>query len=154
MRIFRIGDMRHPIWDGTGAALIGGRWNSMGYPVVYGSLTYAGAMLEILVHAAIGRVPSTHRLVVVDVPEDVSVERCEAPSLPRGWDRDDSRVARAFGDQWLRQGRSAILLVPSIVARRELNALVNPRHHDARQLQPSEPEPVLWDRRLFERWSD
>jgi RES domain-containing protein len=23
-----IADKRHPIWDGTGAALVGGRWNS------------------------------------------------------------------------------------------------------------------------------
>ena len=28
MQLYRIGDERHPLWDGTGAALIGGRWNS------------------------------------------------------------------------------------------------------------------------------
>ena len=30
MQIFRIGDSRHALWDGTGAAMVGGRWNSPG----------------------------------------------------------------------------------------------------------------------------
>ena len=47
MRLYRIGDGRHPLWDGTGAALIGGRWNSPGRPLIYASLIYGGAMLEI-----------------------------------------------------------------------------------------------------------
>jgi RES domain-containing protein len=46
IRVYRIADERHAIWDGTGAALVGGRWNSPGRPVIYGSLSYACAMLE------------------------------------------------------------------------------------------------------------
>lgn len=42
-----------PLWDGTGAALVGGRWNSPGRPVIYGSLSYSCAMLEMLAHASI-----------------------------------------------------------------------------------------------------
>ena len=53
MRIYRIADRRHPIWDGTGAALVGGRWNSPGHPAIYGSLSHACAMLEILGSAAL-----------------------------------------------------------------------------------------------------
>jgi len=151
MRIFRIGDERHAIWDGTGAALVGGRWSSPGRPVIYGSLSYACAMLEILAHASIGRIPTTQRFAQVDVPRGVSVERCGADALPTGWDADGSSAARAFGDRWLGEGRSAILVVPSVVAALEWNALVNPLHPDAASLRPSTPQPVLWDRRLFER---
>ena len=82
MRIFRIGDERHPIWDGTGAALIGGRWNSPGKPVIYGSLSYSCALLEILAHANIGRIPATQRFVVVEVPDCVAVESYDEHSLP------------------------------------------------------------------------
>lgn len=151
MRIFRIGDERHPIWDGTGAALLGGRWNSAGRPVIYGALSYSCAMLEILAHAGIGRIPRTHRHVTVDVADGISVERHDANALPDGWDAEGSASARAFGDRWLDERRSAVLVVPSVVARLDRIALVNPRHPDAALLRPSEPERVVWDRRLFEQ---
>jgi RES domain-containing protein len=149
MRIFRIGDGRHPLWDGTGAALLGGRWNSPGRQVIYGSLSYACAMLETLVHASIGRVPATHCFVIADVPEGVSAEHHDANSLPAGWDADNNSSARLFGDQWLKEARSAVLLVPSVVAKLEWNALVNPLHPDSSKLMISRPEKLVWDRRLF-----
>ncbi|PPD43818.1 MAG: hypothetical protein CTY16_12855 [Methylobacter sp.] len=149
MRIFRIADERHPIWDGTGAALVGGRWNSPGKPVIYGSLSYSCAMLEILAHANIGRIPSTHRFIIAQVPESVAVETLDAATLPTGWDTEDTADSRVFGDQWLTENRSAILIVPSVVARLDSNALVNPFHPDSRQLLVSSPEQVIWDKRLF-----
>ncbi|MDP2027434.1 RES family NAD+ phosphorylase [Sulfuriferula sp.] len=151
MQIFRIGDARPPLWDGTGAALVGGRWNSAGRQVLYGSLSYACAMLEILAHASIGRIPTTHRYLIADVPEDIPVERHAANELPAGWDRDDSLSAREFGDCWLREARSTVMLVPSVVARLEWNALVNPLHPDATRLKISNSESVVWDKRLFEQ---
>lgn len=153
MRIFRIADQRHPIWDGTGAALMGGRWNSPGRPVIYGALSFAGAMLEVLVHSNTGRVPATQRCVAVDVPDEVPVQRLDVVALPTGWDAPSSTEARRLGDQWLDEVSSAVLLVPSVVARLEWNALVNPLHPAARLLRPGEPQPVIWDRRLFGRAS-
>lgn len=151
MRIYRIADVRHPVWDGTGAMLMGGRWNSRGRPVIYGALTFAGAMLEMLVHARIGKLPRNHAYVVVDVPADVSVERLAPESLPPGWDAEDSAAARQIGDRWLDKRRSAILVVQSVVAREEWNAVVNPSHPDAVRLIASTPAAVKWDERLFRR---
>lgn len=153
MQIFRLGDERHPLWDGTGSALVGGRWNSPGRQVIYGSLSYACAMLEILAHANIGRIPLTHRFVIADVPNDVTVERHGPNTLPYGWDSENNSSARSFGDLWLSETRSAILLVPSVVAKLEWNALVNPLHPEARRLTLSSSEKVVWDKRLFERLS-
>ena len=59
LRAYRIADRRHKIFDGQGASLLGGRWNSPGRRVIYAAETYAGAMLEALVHANIGRLPKT-----------------------------------------------------------------------------------------------
>ncbi len=153
MQIFRIADERHPIWDGNGAALIGGRWNSPGKPVIYGSLSYSCAMLEVLAHANIGRIPASHRFVVVDVPDTISVESLDEFNLPSGWDSESSAKARVIGDRWLREARSALLIVPSVIARLDRNALVNPLHPDATRLIVSEPQKVKWDKRLFERLS-
>ena len=150
MRIYRIADQRHPIWDGTGAALLGGRWNSPGRPAIYGSLSSACAMLEILAHASIGRIPDTQQIVIAEVPdEDALIERHEPASLPEGWDAEDSGVARQLGDDWLASRRSLVLVVPSVVARLEFNAVVNPAHPEFSRVRVSAPQPVLWDRRLF-----
>jgi RES domain-containing protein len=42
-----------------------------------------------------------------------------------------------------------VLIVPSVVARAEFNAVVNPVHPDAKHLLITEPQPVVWDERLF-----
>jgi len=149
MRIFRIADSRHPVWSSTGAMLVGGRFNSPGRPLIYGALNFAGAMLEMLVHARIGKVPKRHVWVEVQVPDNVAIERVDARSLPPGWDAPDPQVARRFADRWIEEGRSAILVVPSVVARAECNAVVNPAHPDAVRLEVSAPQPVVWDQRLF-----
>lgn len=150
MWIYRIADERHPIWDGMGAALIGGRWNSPGKPVIYGSLSYSCAMLETLAHANIGRIPERHRYVIAEVPNGVPAEILDENALPKGWDFENSAAARAFGDQWLLELRTAILVIPSVIAKLDQNALVNPLHPDANKLMVSEPKKVVWDKRLFQ----
>ncbi|MET0962145.1 MAG: RES domain-containing protein [Noviherbaspirillum sp.] len=149
MQIVRIADSRHPVWDGTGAMLVGGRFNSPGRAVIYGALNFAGAMLEVLVHARIGKVPRHHVFVLAEVPAEVSVERAGPDALPAGWDTPELEIARAFGDRWVSEARSAVLLVPSVVARGEWNAMVNPAHADAPRIVVSPPRPVIWDARLF-----
>ena len=149
MRIVRIADSRHPVWDGTGALLVGGRFNSPGRAVIYGALSFAGAMLEVLVHARIGKVPRHHVFVLADVPADLPVEQAETGALPAGWDTQDLDIARAFGNRWIDETRSAVLLVPSVVARGEWNAMVNPAHPGAARLVVTAPQAVIWDTRLF-----
>ncbi len=151
MRLYRIADGRHPVWSGSGAMLIGGRFNSPGRPVIYAALTYAGAMLEILVRTSIGRIPHTHVCVIAEVPDAVSVEKATVETLPEDWNASSSQSARLFGDQWLTEARSAVLLVPSVIAQQEWNALVNPTHPDAARIIVSKPQPVIWDKRLFVR---
>lgn len=151
LRLVRVCKARYPAFDGTGAALHGGRWNSPGAPVVYAAASYAGALLEILVHAGTDDLPGPHHAVTIDVPADVPVERVRPEALP-GWDDGNERVARAAGDRWRHAGRSAVLLVPSVVAApHDWNAVVDPRHPDAARLLVSEPTPVIWDPRLFAR---
>lgn len=151
MRVFRIADRRHAIWDGTGAMLVGGRWNDAGHPVIYASLSYAGAMLEILVHARIGKLPVTHEYVSAEIPDDVSVETLGAADFSHHWDAPEFGLAPQYGNRWLKERRSAVLLVPSVVAREEWNVLVNPIHPHAQRIVVSEPKSVVWDTRLFRR---
>ena len=147
--VWRIADGRFDPFSPVGAALVGGRWNSPGLGVIYASRSYAGAMLECLAHAGIGRVPRTHVAVEVAIAGAVTVERHDETVLPVGWDQADLRVARAFGDAWIRELRTAVLVVPSVVARRESKVLINPRHSGFSGIVASAPEAVVWDARLF-----
>jgi len=149
MNAFRVGDRRHAIFDPTGALLHGGRWNSPGSGVIYAAQTYAGALLEVLVHANLGSVPRNHAVVEIVVPDDLEIETLVQADLP-GWNSDDLTVSRRFGDQWLEERRTPVLLVPSLVLQaRERNILINPAHPQFHRIQAGEPEAVVWDVRLF-----
>jgi RES domain-containing protein len=149
MRAFRIADRRSPIFEGTGARLVGGRWNSPGRAVIYAAETFAGAVLEVLVHSSMGRLPKTHALVEITIPEEIAVETVAAAAVP-GWEAKDQIASRAFGDRWLEEQRTAVLLVPSAVTGgRERNVLLNPVHGEFRHITVSMPQEVIWDERLF-----
>ena len=79
----------------------------------------------------------------------MKIERHDENDLPSGWDHGDLRAARAFGNDWVRERRSAALVVPSVVARREGNLILNPQHADFAAITVGSTEPVLWDARLF-----
>jgi RES domain-containing protein len=149
-RAFRIADLRFPIFDGAGAALYGGRWNSPGRRIIFAAETYAGALLEVLVHANIGRLPGTHRYVEIRIPAGVKVQEVE-PDEVAGWDSAGEIASRAYGDSWYDKGRSAVLLVPSMVTRVERNVLIHQAHPDFPRITVSEPRRVRWDDRLFYR---
>lgn len=146
---WRIADGRFDVFSAVAASMVGGRWNSPGHGVIYASRSFAGAMLECLAHAGIGRVPRTHVAIEITIAAAVRVEQQAQSSLPAGWDHADLHVARAFGDAWISERRTAVLVVPSVVARRESNVLLNPRHEDFRHIVAASPEPVVWDARLF-----
>jgi RES domain-containing protein len=151
MIAFRIADRRHPIFDPTGAFLHGGRWNSPGKRVIYAAQTYAGALLEVLVHANLGVVPKTHAVVEIHIPDNLLRETLAIHDL-EGWANEDLVASRRFGDRWLEERRSAVLLVPGIVLQgREVNVLLNPDHPDFPRIRATAPEPVAWDPRLFAR---
>lgn len=147
-RAYRIADRRHDIFDGEGAAIFGGRWNSPGRRVIYAAETYAGAMLEVLVNANIGRMPKHHAWIEVLIGQDVSVEEVDARKVRR-WDASDQRASRIFGDRWYDEQRSTVLIVPSTAARVERNVVISQAHPGFAKLRASKPKPVVWDERLF-----
>jgi RES domain-containing protein len=82
---YRIADNRYPIFDGNGAALTGGRWNSQGLRVIYASCSYAGAMLEKLAQTGIGSIPSNQQSIAIHVPDTILIEEITAEDIP-GWE--------------------------------------------------------------------
>lgn len=148
--VYRIADARYPLFDGGGAQLIGGRWNSPGRKVIYTASTFAGALLEVLVHANTGRIPRHHQYISIDIPSNVDTETFEVKRFP-DWGKAGLTVSRAYGDEWYDNGRALILKVPSVVTQVEYNLLINQNHPDFTALSASDPRPVNWDSRLFPR---
>src|SRR5271156_7253664 len=110
MIAYRIADARHLIFDPTGAKLHGGRWNCVGARVIYAAETYAGALLEILAHSNLSQPPKNHRVVRMEIPGDVKLERVVQEEVP-GWDAEDAVASRTYGDEWIRSRRTAVLRV-------------------------------------------
>ncbi len=151
MLAYRITKQKHPPYDGAGALLHGGRWNPPGQAVIYASDAYAGALLEILVHANLGRLPGPHHAVQITIPHDVALETLEADAHP-GWDAPDLTVSRTLGAAWLAARRTAVLVVPSVTSQPfGRTVLINPQHPDAQRIHVADPAPVTWDARLFQQ---
>ena len=129
---WRIVTARHKAkaFSGDGARLYGGRWNSRGTAVIYTAANLALASLEIVVN-----LPSPALLEdFIRIPiyfEPYLVEILDPASLPAEWNsRPISPCTRLLGDTWVKQQRSAVLRVPSLVVPEEYNYLLNPAHPD------------------------
>ena len=146
---FRIGDPAgaYPIFDATGSRLAPGRWNTEDTPVIYAAEHYSTALLEKLVHGA-GRLPPNQHYIEITIPRGLTYEVLDTAAL-HGWDAADEAIAQAYGSAWVRDARSLMLIVPSVVARLDNNILINPAHPEVRHITTSLHKPVHWDRRLF-----
>lgn len=148
-RGWRIGQRSYDLFSPEGARIVGGRWNSPGVPVLYLASSLEGAMLEIRVHTEGRPPPARHASIWVDVPGDVTTETFRRSSFRR-W-RTDLAATREFGDRWVAEGRSLVLIVPSVVIPAPyVNFILNPMHPEfARVRRSARPRPIRWDPRLF-----
>lgn len=104
-------------------------------------------MLEKRVHFA-GRLPRNQHFIAITLPDGISYEVMSPEHLP-DWASEDGTAARDFGRRWHAEGRSALLIVPSVVARMERNFVINTRHPDSAQIVTGLETPVWWNQRLF-----
>jgi len=132
---------------GEGARLFGGRWNSPGVAVVYGSEHKSLAALELLVHFN-PVAPNHFKAFPIQFPDSL-VETIAVRSLPKDWRQEPPPPsAQHFGNIWAREMRSAVLAIPSIVIPDELNFLLNPRHPDFKKITIGKAEDFSFDSRL------
>jgi RES domain-containing protein len=134
-------------FDGEGAKLNGGRWNSAGVRVVYVSFSKSLAALETLVHL---KLPVTSKYLAIPVEFDNALVEVFLPkNLPTGWNIEPPPpVTQEIGDRWVKEQRSAILALPSVITR-ESNYLINPAHPDFKRISIGSPEPFTFDPRLL-----
>ena len=148
---WRIVKTRHAAgaFDGEGARVEGGRWNSPGTPMVYVSQDAALAALELLVHLGRGSILAAYVLIPCSFA-DALVTRLDRKRRPKNWRSYPAPPAlQLIGDEWVRSDISAVLEVPSAVIDTNSNYLLNPRHGDFRALDVMAPQPFEFDLRLL-----
>lgn len=136
-------------FDGEGARLTGGRWNTKGVPLVYLASSLALAALELLVHIDYRRALEAHVALSATFDEQLALY-VRREDLPIDWTKAEQIPhTQALGDAWARSRTSAILAVPSSVVPSELNYLLNPEHPDAKTVRVGRAEPFCFDPRLL-----
>jgi RES domain-containing protein len=140
MRVVRLCKRKYPRLDGIGACKVGGRWNSPGRHVVYTASCGALAALEYRVNAR--ELPVNMLLLRVEVPATLDIEIID--SLPA-----DQQVFRQLGDEWLENGGTVAMQVPSVLVPRQWNLLLNPKHPLFPAVQVLEEAPFAYDSRLL-----
>ena len=148
IRAWRIVDAQYATdaFNGEGALIYGGRWSSIGTPVVYTAENAALATLEVLTR--VRRMASLPSYVVISCTFDEKLVT-DVPDLPTNWREYPAPAGlQTIGDEWVRSGRSAVLRVPSVIVPGENNYLLNPAHAKFKKIAIGKPEPFVLDTRL------
>jgi RES domain-containing protein len=124
--------------------------------MAYASATLSLATLEFFVHLEIEDAEGLELASTwAEIPETVSVETLPPSQLPANWTDLIAPVSLAsIGDEWLKSGRTAVLIVPSAIIPQEYNYLLNPEHPDFLQIIMGDPESFTLDKRLWKIHSE
>jgi len=150
-RAWRIVKKRHEkrAFDGEGARLYGGRWNSPGIPAVYASESRALATLEVLAGLQTNSPLPGYVLIPAEF-DDSLVEVIELNEVPADWRQNPlAPSTQRLGDDWIARGESVVLQVPSALVPQESNFVLNPSHPDFSAIHVGQPEPLSLDPRLL-----
>lgn len=134
--------------SGTGAKLMGGRWNSKGIPILYTSEHISLALLEMLVNTEFKDFIIPLDLLNIQVPETASLTEINLNKLKKGWIADFGYTA-FIGDEFIKNKQSLVLKVPSAVVHEEFNYLINPLHADFKKIKITDTRSFKTDERLF-----
>lgn len=153
LEAWRIVKARHVdhLFDGEGARLHGGRWNSVGVAVVYAAQSRALALLELLAH--LERPALLASYVVARIAfDDALLERLDPAALPAEWRTSPPpRALARFGDDFVRRKERPVLAVPSVLVPSECNYLLDPAHPAFRQFGFGVPESAEQNGRVAPR---
>ncbi len=148
-RILRKRFAKRPL-DGEGAYRFGGRWSSPGTRLAYTAEHMSLAMIEYFVHIDPEHAPRDLVLVAADIPDSVSRSSVSLKQLPANWQATPAAPElAAIGDRFVRERRTAILIVPSALAPAESNWLINPAHTHTARIRIPGWEPFTYDHRFF-----
>lgn len=156
MRLYRITKEKYlDNVSGQGKSFLdGARWNRPGLPVLYFAASPAVALLEMANYLPSPRlVPKSYRLGIYKLPDETPCKTLAVADMPPDWAQYPyPSSTQAIGSEWLQQGKSACLFVPSaaIPAGLEQVVVVNPRHEAIAELKLVDVKADLFNARAFQ----
>lgn len=151
MLVYRISQSKYA--NSLSAPGIAARWNSTGQRIVYTGGSLALSCLEILVHKNGASLTSGDFSVsIISIDDSLMINEItseELQNLTDQWHQiDNYPVTQNIGNKWLRDGKTAILKVPSAIIDLEYNYLINPDHPDFSKIEIASISKFTFDPRL------
>ncbi len=133
--------------SGMGSALYPGRWNKRGTPVINTGENKEITLLENLVHTPPLLIPGLD-ILKIEIPDN-SLEQLDISDLPNNWYQFPApTVLSEIGQQWVDEGKTMALKVPSCIIYTSFNIILNCSHKDYSRVRVIEKQPFRFDTRL------
>ncbi len=125
------------------------RWNSRGSFMIYAAGSRALACLENMVHRSGEMSGKIYKVMLIEIPANVDVQEIKKASLHKDWKSlTNYSYCQQKGNQWLKEGTTAILKVPSVIIDEEFNYLINPQHNQFKKIKLADVEDFSFDARF------
>ena len=128
--------------SGEGASKYGGRFNSIGVPVIYTAEHRAMSILELAIRQPISKITAEYFIVAYEVP-DLFVDI----KLNGDWIKDKA-YTQATGDELLKVPENLLIRVPSSILNNCFNYLISPGADGFGDINALPKEPILLDERV------
>lgn len=153
MVVYRIGpkEFNNPsnCLSGLGGMVAEGRWHYAGAPIVYTASTRSLGMLERLVNDSQEILKKNLSVVLIQIPDTLKILRLVESELPSGWNAYPYAAdTQSQGSNFLMNGDSAVLQVPSSLCPEEYNFIINPQHPDASKIKCIDCTDFVYPNRL------
>lgn len=150
MEVYRLSKQKYAdTLSGIGAAREGARWNSKGTELIYTASNRSLAMAEVMVHS-LPNVPRDYSMLVVFIPDHLSVRHLHETELPLDWNIfPHAQATKLIGDEFVGENKYCLLKVPSATTKGDHNLLINPFHPEFKEIKIIAAEPFPFDNRLF-----
>jgi len=151
MEVFRLSREKYAdTLSGAGAAIKGGRWNSIGFELIYAASNRSLAMAEVAVHFTLATLPDDYMMVTIVIPDDLPIMEITEKDLPLNWNSFPHPAStQKLGDQFILQNKYCVAKIPSVVTKGDFNFLINPNGAGFNKISISEIEKFPFDKRIF-----
>lgn len=136
--------------SGEGAKQYGGRWNSIGKPMIYTASSLSLALVEQLLRIDSDEIPDDFVRIEIKIPDSLTIDKINLHEFPRNW-KTEARQSwfKEQGDTWLQKQKTAALIVPSAIVPEEMNVLLNPLYPSINKISILSIEDFIFDKRLI-----
>lgn len=136
--------------SGKGAEMVGGRWNSVGVPMLYTASSRALCTTEVAVHTPLGVIPEDYHMITIEIPDKAPIGELPLKDLPADWKSFPYKSStKKIGDIFIKSAEYLVFKVPSAIVQGDFNYLINPLHEDVTKVKILSTEAYTFDERLF-----